>query len=132
MAAESAIMALLFARLAQHTAHPISWPNAPSFTPPSDHRYLEAKFVPNSIDRIITGPFRQYGLFQVNAHWSKFRGEAEPRGLAEAVAALFPCDDKLTGGGLSVRLTDAPEVRDMIVGDADVMIPIMVRWECRA
>ena len=134
MAAESDIAAALFARLAQYTAHPIAWPDT-SFTKPSNFRYLEPKFVPNSSDRIIDGPHRQFGLFQVNVHWTKLRGEIEPRRAAETVAALFPCDDKIPGtGSLRVRIPAKPDVRDIIISNdmPDVVVPVMIQWECRA
>ncbi len=133
MAAESKIAAALFERLADYTAHPIALPNS-KFDKPGNHRYVEPRFVPNSSERIIDGPHRQFGLLQINVHWSKNRGETEPRAAAEAVAALFPCDDKIPADGFRLRITDKPDLRDLIV-DAkgpDVIVPIIIRWECRA
>lgn len=133
MADESKIAAALYARLKQYTAHPIAWPNE-TFSPPGDHRYVEPRFVPNSSDRIIDGPHRQFGLLQINVHWSKKRGEVEPRQAAEAVAALFSCDAKIPADGFRIRITEKPDVRDLII-DAkapDAIVPIIIQWECRA
>lgn len=132
MAAESDIMAALFARLATYTALPIAWPNS-TFTKPANFRYLEPKFIPNSSDRIISGPLRQYGLMQINVHWNKLQGEIAPREAAEAVAALFPCDDRV-GTDPRVRITNKPDIRDLIIDASapDVMVPIIISWDCPA
>lgn len=133
MAVESDIMAALYARLGQYTTHPTAWPNS-KFTKPGNQRYIEPKFIPNSSDRIIDGPHRQYGLLQINVHWTKMQGESEPRAAAQTVAALFPCDDWIDGDNVRIRITDKPDIRDLMIDAAapDVVLPIIVRWECGA
>lgn len=131
---ESEIMELLFARLSSFTASPalpVAWPNV-SFAPPADHRYLRVQFVPNMANRVTIdcdGPHQHLGLLQVSVYWTKGQGEAAPRSIAAAVAAHFPCDLRLASGGLIVRITKRPDVRDMIVEDAAVQIPVMIDWE---
>jgi len=136
MAAESDIADALFARLAQYTAHPIVPPNT-DIPKPSDWRYLEPRFVPNVANRMFIGsddPHQLLGLFQINVHWSKLRGEIEPRLAAEAVAALFPCDLRLPAGDATVRVTKRADIREMIISNdmPDVIVPVIVSWEAYA
>jgi hypothetical protein len=113
---------------------PVLLPNEQK-TPPGDHRYLRVQFVPNTADRVLIdsdGPHQHLGLLQVSVYWSKGRGEVEPRDVAGAVASHFPCDFKLDAGAFHVRITKRPDVRDMIVEDAAVQIPVMVSYEAWA
>lgn len=132
MTAETLIMEALFGHLATLVlapAHPIAWPNVP-FAPPSNQRYLRAIFVPNAADRFGYSTSHQiYGFLQVNAHGTKGAGEASVRSVAAAVAAHFPCDLTLSSGATSVRITQRPELRDLIVEDASVFVPVLIPWE---
>ncbi len=131
-------MELLFARLGSFVANPvlpIAWPNVGTFTPPADHRYLRVQFVPNMANRITIdsdGPHQHVGLLQVSVYWTKGQGEADPRAVAAAVASHFPADLRLNSGSLSVRISKRPDVRDMIVEDAAVQLPVMIQFECYA
>lgn len=137
MATETDIMAALFARLSTFAASPalpVAWPNI-AFSPPADQRYLRVVFVPNAVNRLLigsAGPHQHLGLLQVDVMWTKGVGEAGPRGVAGAIAAHFPCDLRVSAGALRVRIAKRPEVRDLIVGDARVQIPVMVEWEAFA
>ena len=134
MAAESDIMAALMARVASFVASPalpVAWPNV-AFTPPADHRYLRVAFVPNVANRIFIGsdePHQHLGLLQLSVYWTKGQGEAAPRAVAAALAAHFPCVLKLTSVGVTVHITKRGDVRDLIVEDAAVQIPVMIAWE---
>jgi hypothetical protein len=137
MAAENEIMAALFARLASYVASPVlpvAWPNI-AFTPPSNQRYLRAAFVPNLTNRALIdsdGPHQHVGLLQVSVMWTKGAGETSPRLIAGAIADHFACDLKLRSGGLTVRITKRPDVRDLMIEEAAIQIPVMVEWECWA
>jgi len=134
---ESEIMELLFARLSSFVASPtlpIAWPNV-SFAPPSNHRYLRVRFVPNVANRITIdsdGPHQLLGLLQVSVYWTKGVGEKDARNVAAAVASHFPTDLRLNSGSLSVRISKRPDVRDMMVEDVAIQIPVMIAWECFA
>ena len=134
MAAESEVMAALFTRLASFVASPVlpvSYPNV-TFTPPANQRYLRAQFVPNTTNRVLIdtdGPHQHLGFLQVSVYWAKGQGEAGPRAIASAIADHFPADLRLTSGGVSVRITARPSVRDLIIEDAAVQIPVLVAWE---
>lgn len=132
MAVESDIFAALMARvasLALTPAMPVAYPNV-TYTPPAAQRYLEVKFVPNDNDRFgMSTTHRIFGLLQFNVHGKKGTGEAAARTDAAAVAGHFPCDLELESGATRLRITSRPAVRDMIVEDASVFIPILVSWE---
>lgn len=137
MAIETDIMAALFARVSSLVltpAMPIAWPNI-AYVPPANHRYLRVQFVPNVANRILIdsdGPHQHLGLLQLSVYWTKGQGEADVRGKAAAVAAHFPCDLKLYSGVTAVRITKRADVRDLIVEDAAVQIPVMVSFEAYA
>lgn len=76
---------------------------------------------------------RSFGvMLQLNIHGQKGAGEAGVRADAAAIVAHFPADLELTNAATKVRITARPEARDMIVADASVFIPVMIRWECFA
>ena len=135
MIVETEIMMALYARLSALTLSPpmpIAEPNV-AFTPPADHRHLRVQFVPNIANRLLIdcdGPHQHLGLLQVSVYWSRGAGEKDAREVAAAVAAHFPCDLKLASGGVTVRISKRPDVRDMIVETAAIQIPVMVSWEC--
>jgi hypothetical protein len=137
MAAESEIFAALMTKLAAFTASPVlpvSYPNV-SFTPPANQRYIRAQFVPNTTNRVLIdtdGPHQHLGFLQVSVYWTKGQGEAGPRAVAAAIADHFPADLRLTSGGVSVRITARPSVRDLIIEDAAVQVPVLIPYECWA
>lgn len=140
MAAESDIMAALFARVSSLVLSPalpasaIAWPNV-TFTLPASKRYLRVQFVPNVANRVTIdsdGPHQHLGLLQLSMYAKKNTGEETVRADAAAIAALFPADLKLYSGGTTVRITKRPDVRDLIVEDAEVQIPVMVSFEAYA
>ncbi|MEO9230372.1 MAG: DUF4128 domain-containing protein [Devosia sp.] len=123
-----------FAALVFSPVLPVAWPNK-VFTPSADKHYLRFVFVPNVTNRLMigsSGAHQYLGLLQVSVYWSKLDGEDAPRDIAGLVAAHFPCDLKLNSGGVTVRITKRPDVRDLMVEDAAVQIPVMIAWEAFA
>ncbi|MBU1306331.1 MAG: DUF4128 domain-containing protein [Alphaproteobacteria bacterium] len=136
---EGAIQEAMLARAASlvlSPVHIVAWPNV-NFTKPSSNRYLEVKFVPNTTTRFLidsSGPHQRMGFLQINIRDALSQG---PRivDVAGAVAAHFPADLVLSHAlGLTVRITAAPEVNDMMVetNPPGVVVPIMIPWECFA
>jgi len=136
---EGAIQEALLARLASlvlNPVHTVAWPNN-NFTKPTNNRFLEAKFVPNGAARVFIGssdPHRRIGFLQVNVRDGLNQG---PRVVDTAglVAAHFPADLQLPHAfGLTVRITAAPDVSDMIVETTPpgVLVPVLVPFECWA
>ena len=68
----------------------------------------------------------------VSVYWTKGQGEADVRVIAGRVAAQFPTDLRLTSGEVTVRVTKRPDVRDLIIEDIAVQIPVMIAWEAWA
>lgn len=137
MAVETDIFNALMARvasLALTPAMPVAYPNV-VYTPPATQRYLRVVFVPNTANRILIGsddPHQHIGLLQLSVYGKKGAGEAGVRADAAAVATHFPCDLKLYSGGTVVRITKRADVRDLIIEDAAVQIPVMVSFEAYA
>jgi hypothetical protein len=136
---EGAIKEALFARLAVLVlapVHPVAWPNL-SFTPPTGNRYLEAKYVPNTVDRVLIdtdGPHQRLGFLQVNVRDGLNQG-TRIDDIAGAVAAHFPVDLKLNHAfGLTVRITAKPSASPMLVETIPpgVLVPVLVPFECWA
>ena len=133
----TAIMKLLFARVAAFTASPVmpvAWPNV-VFVPPDDQRFLRVQFNPNIANRLTIdsdGPHQHLGLLQLSVHWTKGQGEEAAREQADAVAGHFPCDLRLADSEIAVRITKRPDVADVLYEAASIQIPVMIEWECYA
>ena len=132
---EGAIQEALFIRLAALTlspVHAVSWPNL-SFSKPANNRYLEVKFVPNTVSRITIdsdGPHQRIGFLQVNVRDALNTGSrvTETAGL---VAAHFAADLKLRHAlGLTVHITAAADVGDPMVEETPpgVLVPVLIPW----
>lgn len=118
--------------LALNPPLPIAWPNL-NFTVPADGKYLRVQHIPNVTQRLhinSDGAHRYLGLLQITVHWPKNRGEIEPRRIAAAIVAHFPCDLRLVEEGDTVRITKRPAAADLMQDDAGTMIPVMVEYEC--
>lgn len=136
---EGAIKEALLARLATLVlapVHPVSWPNL-NFTPPAGNRYLEARYVPNAVNRMLIdtdGPHQRLGFLQVNVRDGLNQG-TRIDDIAGAVAKHFPADLRLHHAlGLSVRVTADPEPAPMLVESSPpgVVVPVMIPFECWA
>lgn len=137
--AEEAIMESLFGRLATlvlSPAHPVSWPNL-NFTRPTNNRFLEARYVPNTTTRFFIGsqePHQRLGFLQVNVRDALNQG-SRVVGIAGLVAAHFPADLKLPHTfGLTVRIISAADTGDPIIETTPpgVLVPVLIPFECWA
>lgn len=136
---EGAIKEALFARLATLVlapVHPVSWPNL-NFTAPAGNRYLEARYVPNAVNRVLIdtdGPHQRLGFLQVNVRDGLNQG-TRIDDIAGAVAAYFPADMRLHHAlGLSIRISADAEPASMLVESSPpgVLVPVMIPFECWA
>lgn len=132
---EGAIMEALFARLAALVlapVHPVSWPNL-NFTKPTNNRFLEAKFVPNTTNRITIdsdGPHQRIGFLQVNVRDALNTG-SRATDIAGLVSAHFPADLRLHHAfGPSVWITAEADVGDLMVEATPpgVLVPVLIPW----
>lgn len=132
---EGAIQEALFARLATlvlSPVHLIAYPNV-NFTKPANNRYLEARFIPNTVTRQFIGstdPHQRQGFLQVNVRDGKNENYRITE-IAGLVAAHFPTDLRLHHAtGISVRISSAPQVGSMLVEDTPpgVLVPVLIPW----
>jgi len=128
---QSEFGAALGARLATISpAIATSWPGI-NFAPPADGSgFLEVTLFRNQPRRItIGGDHIMPGIYQVTVVWPKGRGpEADEK--AQAVADLFPADDKMTmtSGGY-VRVTQAPQIAQGLGTERGWEVPVSVFFE---
>lgn len=136
---EGAIKEALFTRLASLVlapVHPVAWPNL-SFSPPAGNRYLEARFVPNAVNRLLIdtdGPHQRLGFLQINVRDALNQG-SRIDDIAGAIGAHFPADLRLNHAfGLSLRTTAAPEAGSALIESSPpgVLVPVLIPYECWA
>ena len=129
------IGAALKARLAALTfspALPVGWPNR-DFAPNGDH--LTAAIVPAEAQRLgVKAMHRFAGTMVVTVCAQNTRnGSGENDGKADAVAAHFPADLTLTlSGGLRLRITAAPSVREGFIDAGYWRTPVLIPFEVLA
>jgi len=129
-----AITDALKARLGTLTfspAIPIAWPNR-DYTPDGS-RFLTAAFVRAPHERLtIGGGGRESGSLVVTVATLGDVGTGEGEGIADAVAAHFPADLRLsiTGGG--VRITAKPSIRDAYQDAGYWRTPVVIPFEAIA
>lgn len=127
----AAIDAALKARVAALTFSPaisVAWPNK-DFTPSGD-RYLQVQIVPAPNQRMtIRGASRKSGSLVVTVASRPNNGSGEGDGLADAVAAHFPVDLKLTTTEGIVRITAEPSIREGFVEGGFWRTPVVIPFE---
>lgn len=127
----SQIGAALKAHLAELTftpALPVAWPNR-DFTPDGDH--LTAAIVPAEAERLgVKAMHRFAGSMVITVCSRGGRGSGEGDGKADAVAQHFAADTRLTlSGGGTLRITQAPSVREGFIDAGYWRTPIIVPFE---
>ncbi len=128
------IGAALKARLAALTftpALPVGWPNR-DIVPTGDH--LTAAIVPAEAQRLgVHAMHRFAGTMVVTVCTSGGKGSGEGDGKADAVAAHFPADLRLSlSGGGSLRITQAPSVREGFIDAGYWRTPVLIPFEVLA
>lgn len=128
------IGAALKARLASLTftpALPVAWPNR-DFVPAGDH--LTAAIVPAEAQRLGVKAMHRYaGTLVVTVCTQGGRGSGEGDGKADAVAAHFAADLRLPlSGGGSLRITQAPSVREGFIDAGFWRTPVLIPFEVLA
>lgn len=135
----SQIGAALKARLSSLTftpALPVGWPNR-DFVPSGDH--LTVAIVPAEAERlgvkamhrfagsmVVTVCLQRGGAVQGSAGGGSGRGD----GIADAVAAHFPADLRLSlSGGGTLRITQAPSVREGFIDAGYWRTPVLIPFE---
>ncbi|WP_024586007.1 DUF4128 domain-containing protein [Aliihoeflea sp. 2WW] len=130
---EESIETALFTRangLAALTGLAISWPNV-SFTAPLSGRYLRVSHLPNQTQRLFinSAAHRRPGILQISVVVPLNVGASAATRMAGQVAEHFPMDLRMTPGGVSVRVTKAPDIAPALKEDAAWIVPVSVSYE---
>lgn len=127
----AAIDAALKARVAALTfspAIPVAWPNK-DYTPTGE-RYLAVDIVPAPNQRMtLGGASRKAGSLVITVASRPNNGSGEGDGVADAVAAHFPVDLKLTTTEGIVRITEEPSIRGGFIDGAFWRTPVVIPFE---
>lgn len=107
---------------------PVAWSNR-DFTP-SGKRYLAAQIegIPNQ-RLTIDGHHRIAGTLIVSAIIPAGGGTGEADGIADAVAAHFPCDLRLALTAATLRVTAMPSMRSGYLDGSYWRVPVTIPFE---
>lgn len=111
---------------------PIAWPG--EVFEPGSAAYLAVQNIVARPARALmsAGPHDRTGTLQImTMHPIGTRYEVTQEAAGQ-IAEHFPCDLRLTFGGVSVRVTEAPHVSDGYREDAYWQTPVRVRWQAWA
>lgn len=134
---EGHIWAALLSQLqvmAADIALPIAWPNK-NFTAPADRKFLRVQHVPNTVTRRAlgsNGAHRRIGILLITVHWPKDTFGVPLVEMAGKVAEHWPADLTMASGGVAVRITQDPQVGNLMDEDAGAVVPVEIFWECFA
>lgn len=109
-------------------AIPVAWPNK-DYTPTGE-RFLQVAIVPAPAQRMtLDALHRRAGSVVITVASRPNNGSGEGDGLADAVAAHFPADLKLTAGSGAVRITAAPSIREGFRDGGFWRTPVVIPFE---
>lgn len=116
------------ATLAFSPAIPVGWPNR-DFVPTGDH--MTVAIVPAESQRLgVTAMHRFAGSMVVTVCTAGGKGSGEGDGKADAVAAHFAADLRLPlSGGNTLRITQAPSVREGFIDKGYWRTPVTIPFE---
>lgn len=130
---QSAIGAAIKARIASLAFAPeipVAWPNK-DFKPTGE-RFLQVQIIPAPNERLtMNGRHRRAGSIIITVASRANNGSGEGDGLADGVAAHFPCDLILTAGGQRLRITEAPSIREGFIDGGFWRTPVVIPYELR-
>ena len=110
---------------------PLSWPNKDY--KPDGERFIQVQILPAPNERLtIRGKHRTYGSMILTVASRTANGSGEGDGLADAVAAHFPCDLKLDAGGQALRITESPSIREGFLEGNFWRTPVVIPYEVLA
>lgn len=128
---ESQITEALFARLAALTlspALPVAWPDV-SFTPPANGVYLDVHQLRAETVGIGISAWNEHaGVLQVDVVAKGQDGVLGRTEIADAVAAHFPRNLKLTVGDVRVDIDDPPAIAAPVPDAPYTRTPVSIRY----
>jgi hypothetical protein len=129
IAAITAAMKSHMADLQFSPAIPVAWPNR-DFDPSNAARFLVVQFVRADNERVaISTKHRYYGSMVVTVFSRTDRGSGEADGLADGVAAHFPADLRIPFNDGTIRISDAPSIKDGFLENGRWRTPVVVKYE---
>lgn len=109
-------------------AMPVAWPNKDYS--PTGERFLQVAIVPAPMERLgVAAKHRRAGSVVITVASRANNGSGEGDGLADAVAAHFPADLKLTAGTKAVRITSTPSIREGFQDGGFWRTPVVIPFE---
>ncbi|WP_019170668.1 DUF4128 domain-containing protein [Pseudaminobacter salicylatoxidans] len=133
---ESIIPGLLMARLAELVLSPplpVAWPDVP-FTPPAGS-YIEATFMPNTNVNLFVGndaTTQHQGILQVTVVSKAGGGIVAPMEIAGQVVAHFAKGIRVSGQGVTVRVSAKPSVARPLQDADRIRVPVTILYDCFA
>lgn len=105
-----------------------------SFTAPLSGRYLRVSHLPNQTQRLFinSATNRRPGILQISVVVPLNVGASAATRVAGQVAEHFSMDLRMTSGGVSVRITKAPDIAPALKEDAAWIVPVSVSFETLA
>lgn len=97
-----------------------------SQVPPSDQKWLEFVFIPNTPDNQTWGDELNYmGMFRLVLHWPNDETGAYPAlDVLKSICAYFTKDRRLDG----VKITNAPKLLSVLEQPTEALYPATIRF----
>jgi len=103
-----------------------------TFDPPSAGKWLEIVFIPNNIEGEFWSEGKTYrGILRLILHWPMNNEGIYPAmEVAKTIAAGFTKGSKFanTGNNVLVKITDHPNLREVLESPPDILIPLSIRY----
>jgi hypothetical protein len=111
------------------TAIPVAWMNR-DYTPDGE-RFIQADIIPAPAERLtVGGRHRNAGSLVLTLASKSNIGTGQALGIADAIAAAFPCDLRLTGtDDKTIRITAQPSIRQGFIDKGFWRTPITIPFE---
>lgn len=111
---------------AQSPAILVAWQNKAFQPPAANARYLRAFLLPGETgSEDLRGQHRSYvGVWQINVCMPAGAGAGPAEALAATISALYPKENRISSGGLSILLTRPMTVRPAISDPDRYVVPV--------
>ncbi|MEF2073484.1 DUF4128 domain-containing protein [Consotaella aegiceratis] len=125
----------LFYRVSTLTLTPaltIEWPGE-DFAQPASNRWLRVNHLPNTNRRLFnkgTDPHQRVGILQIDVIVPIETRQIDATELAGQVASHFPAGLPMRSGGLTVKVTRAPDIAAPVDENPRKSIPVSISYEC--
>lgn len=92
--------------------------------------FLECILIPSkNFTESLDGAHNCYsGIFQIIVNWRKGFGSGDACEVAESIAALYPCDSRITVGDLIITIIEPPSILTAVTTDRNFCVPILTTY----